>query len=343
MKHNRLDSLLKQVCVTGFSLLLSVYTLLIIDTEKAYANTATDSATFEMFFGAGYNVQNVVLNSKTATKNDKVSQFTLALDIYDNVKNKKITTCTGILVSHDLVLTAGHCAIYKNMSIHVKFGLGGKHGFQKIIKTNFYDYLSVAEDNRVDGVEPRWKGTQYLSYDQKMYADLVSRINQRTDLRNRYQGQPHVELIKMLTDIALIKLTEPIPAGYKPVKFYTGPVKFKMPIISAGFGYNSRELSKNTTELRWNVQYIIGHYTAPSEKTLGYESYTLNPNQGMCAGDSGGPHLVWNDGEFQLIGVHAYDTINCAGYKWMVSPLYYEGFFKNAVNKFKRILVNRYY
>ncbi len=111
-----------------------------------------------------------------------------------------------------------------------------------------------------------------------------------------------------------------IPYGYRPIKLYTGPKTFQMPVYVAGYGMNSMTSKKNFTALRWAQQALVGYNRPTNHQNIGFELFSYTGNS-SCFGDSGGPNVVNDNGELKLLGITAFTTNACQGSMWIVDAL----------------------
>jgi secreted trypsin-like serine protease len=101
-------------------------------------------------------------------------------------------------------------------------------------------------------------------------------------------------------DIALIKLSEKIPAGYVPATLLTDASVLKKgtTVTLVGYGIDDGVKQTGSGILRQTE-------VAVETPVLGQTEVLLNQKQGKgaCHGDSGGPAYVLNKGQVQLFGV----------------------------------------
>lgn len=251
----------------------------------------------------------VVLNGNLASSRSQSYRFTVRLKILNEQDDIK-GFCTGIVVSKNLIMTAGHCLSGNNLKVDIQFGLGGESGFTHTIRSDGYRSLYPS----YSGGNP-WKDG-YLSYNEESRRSFLENVRQRTDWLNFSNG--NFVSYNNFFDIALIKVSG-IPNTYSPVKIYNGRYHFKQKAIMAGFGTNSRHANRNDDALRWMEMELIGHYTRQNETTVAWQFYSPEDG-GFCFGDSGGPLLVRNteNDELQLIGVNVMIINNCANSSYAV-------------------------
>lgn len=113
-------------------------------------------------------------------------------------------------------------------------------------------------------------------------------------------------------DIALIRFSGGLPAGYKPVRFLTDSSKLSdgMPVTLAGFGASDvvqvrdprsgamMSDHQGSGKLRYTDTTIVSATFTKSEFVT-----DSSKGRGACHGDSGGPAFVMVDGELVVTGV----------------------------------------
>ncbi len=260
---------------------------------------------------------NIVLNGNLATQATGGRVFTVALESV-NLDGSVSGTCTGVIIAKDIVLSAGHCFKRSTAAVRVKFGLGGKAGFTDTIVSK--KFLWSQPDAYLEpGTGPGLWADGKLTQDEASQARFESSIGSRAALQN-FAGSTTVDYIKLL-DLAVIRIDR-LPAGYGPVKFYSGDVSYGMNVIGIGYGTNSRVSSELDNRLRWSNLSLIGHYTRDGEMTTAWEVYSKQ-RQLTCFGDSGGPLFVKTAEGYQLLGTLLFVFNKCAESAWYLSPHIY--------------------
>lgn len=203
--------------------------------------------------------------------------------ILDNPQPTKQIVCTGTLISDHTVLTAAHCFNTKSIPsvtyIIASTDLYCSSGYNKNLS---FEASSVT-------VHPQYiKDTEPKS-DQPYY------------------------------DLAVVKFKGILPAKFKPVSFSSLSIDniaaSSLGIIMAGYGKVSTSDS-SYPELRFvsktASQVFLSKTDNVSGKLINLVSemnifgVKQTDSHGVCSGDSGGPLLIKNNNEYQILGVASY-------------------------------------
>jgi secreted trypsin-like serine protease len=180
--------------------------------------------------------------------------------------------CTGSLIAPRVVLTASHCLEDYTGAMYVVFGTTAKPGtFPTKLR------VTVATYKQNEKFDP-----------QAMDRDPV-------------RSAPN--------DIALVKLSEDAPAGFKPVSMLPadGALTVGERLTLAGFGLTNYIGVGSGTLRKVNVK-----LTAVSK--VGKEiEFGDSPGHSACMGDSGGPAFVTRRGKLVLVGVTSRGSSHCNG------------------------------
>jgi len=158
-------------------------------------------------------------------------------------------------------------------------------------------------------------------------ADHVLRA---TDARTNPRWKVHHQDQENTGDIALIKFSGTLPAGYKPANFLSNNsiLKAGTTVTMAGFGVSKVTVTpvdpKQTPDLDKQIQDgevdcdeakneciriessgdgILRQTTAPIEAVRETEVVLDETHAGTCSGDSGGPAYIAQNGQYFLFGV----------------------------------------
>ena len=127
----------------------------------------------------------------------------------------------------------------------------------------------------------------------------------------RHEDYKYEDNKKDTADIALVRISGPLPAGYKPVPLYPdmGKIKASDELIVAGYGLSWAWGVKSGEGILRSTTLKIKE--PRSGKTEMLFAQTLK--HGVCSGDSGGPAFVKKEGQLYLAGVASrggsYDVI----------------------------------
>lgn len=103
-------------------------------------------------------------------------------------------------------------------------------------------------------------------------------------------------------DIGLLKLESDAPEGFKPVEIFQGDIKANDKIKLAGFGVTLMRAINDTGILRKvdvSIMTVSDNLNRITTNAFG---------RGVCAGDSGGPAFVEENGEWFVTGVTSTGT-----------------------------------
>jgi secreted trypsin-like serine protease len=205
---------------------------------------------------------------------------------------QQISNCTGTLISETVVLTAAHCLLGKNI---VSVGVGFDTSLDGTSEENFI----LVSDAIVNGdFNPQIKnGTTFIPGESA-------------------------------NDIALLKLSKPAPADFKPATLpkETQPaMTSKSKVLLAGYGSNVAILNVVKKNAETGVEELfrvpgnngsglLRQVDNVSVKTVTEDNKEFEVNQedgkkGACHGDSGGPaFLKLSNGTSVLVGVTSRGT-----------------------------------
>jgi Secreted trypsin-like serine protease len=227
-----------------------------------------------------------IVGGAVVAPKDALAASTVAIIESDSSPFKQ--SCTGTLISSNLVLTAAHCvAGLKSTNLYVHFG-------SVLPKTFSFDKLATV-------------------------SGIVANEREEMDVDN----YPRTEL----GDIAVLKLSKPAPAGFKPAKINAGrKITLIDDFVVAGFGKISDEEKIPTLNL----------YSATVPVWKLWRSLIIldqTAGAGACRGDSGGPAYLKIGEEYVVGGITrgAYNNApNCHMYVEFTNVSFFKDFIIEA-------------
>ena len=173
--------------------------------------------------------------------------------------------CTGSIIHAQYIITAAHCLAKDPRNMVVLFG----SNFETALKEKHF--LKVAD------------GLANPLYNHKM------------QFANRNNTVPE----KNWGDIALIKIDQPLPRGYRPIPVTALDVKIAhQESVLAGYGMFNGVTGEGSGVLRKTLVQIENPAYSQSEASIDQTHGT-----GACHGDSGGPAYIKTPKGFALWGV----------------------------------------
>jgi V8-like Glu-specific endopeptidase len=268
----------------------------------------------------------LVISGNLVTDKSLIKRHTVKVSLFGKDGESR-GICTGVIISPNLILTAGHCITKNEAFVDVEFGLGGSNQKGHIERSNTYrSYCGTCSGYSETPTSSVLKNG-ILTYDKASKDDFLRDVQGRTYLEN-FVGSSEPKKLDLM-DVALIKVKS-IPKGYTPVRFYKGSLVFNQELIAAGYGISNREYKKNEWVLRWSEMRLIGHYTELHKRTLAWQIYSPTDQQ-LCFGDSGGPlYIRVSESELQLIGSNILSYNYCANSAFSINVGYFESWLLDA-------------
>ena len=138
----------------------------------------------------------------------------------------------------------------------------------------------------------------YDEQNNKLYPDGEATFNDaNADVREGGEVTYKMRFVKnyAANDLTLAKLEKKV-TGIKPVKISIKPLKRGDSVKAVGFGMHGWSGSTNPD---WHLRHVD---LKVSWVTQNWIYTSVGPNmEGPCAGDSGGPLLVWNRNEWSVV------------------------------------------
>lgn len=162
--------------------------------------------------------------------------------------------CSGTLIARDLVVTAGHCVTETDTN-----------------KPLPADSLIIDFSSYYDGESPLPRASSLSAKDFRLHAAYDHR---------------EIEKEGIARDVALIRLSGPLPPGYRPAAFLprSQSVSVGDSVVAAGFG--DRDFSKSSPDFRL-LTFDFQVRAASTQVTL--VKLAATRRGGIATGDSGGP------------------------------------------------------
>lgn len=198
-----------------------------------------------------------IVSGKMIGLKDPDTKYAVLLVIREG---NSLRTCTGSVISKNVILTAGHCA-------------------------------RGAEKNQIYAVfHPDMMCSSGYSSSMKVQSDDIL-------VHKDYKGDSSAK-----SDLALIKLSSPVPADYPVMGLYDGKSALNSDdLLMVGYGITS-ESARDSRFLR------------KVNKSAKLDSRVEGPNivfdqrngrGGVCSGDSGGPIYAKVGNQYKIIGVNS--------------------------------------
>ncbi|MGE3611560.1 MAG: trypsin-like serine protease [Bacteriovoracaceae bacterium] len=266
--------------------------------------------------------QSIINGIKTQDSlSPNVMYSTVALRYKDN--KEKNFHCTGVLITENIVLTAGHCVDKKNLDII--FGQEILNDTSKMPIENVYSALKVI------------RHPNYNLYDLKNDLALIL-------LNKKIKGpfRPIPIYSNSLPELAGQVITASGFSRYSSPIFndiYTSSITYVLPENTPSNFYQKNDLGPARQLL--SKRLILDPIKEEDKKYVPEYVQRIYFSQftgGLCEGDSGGPITIQINGADYLIGINSgiggrYDVegVDCEYSSYAVSPFYFITWIKKQV------------
>lgn len=180
--------------------------------------------------------------------------------------NQTRKNCSGVLIRPRIVLTAAHC--HNAEAIR-----------QEIIFSVQPDQLTASEKALLD--TPEEKKIRSTVTGKVLLGDLTP---------------------DMPVDLALLKIATPAPFPYLPVQMTSLSEANPTAVALRLTGYGRSDDLKNTERRLRTVEVTTEPFRRDDTEII----VDQRQGKGICNGDSGGPMLVYDRGEYKVIGINSY-------------------------------------
>ncbi len=225
-----------------------------------------------------------IVNGVEVQQDSPEALATVALYFPRSANGNAISSfCTGVLISEDLVLTAGHC--FADFAKEIKVS-------PKILQENVL--IGFGLKDAKDSSDP----------------EVVFRHVANFQVNPNYVvGSIAHATTEAMYDMTLVRLDQSAPGSAKPVQLITDAsiLKAGLKLTLAGFGLLSAQPMVETTKMmKVNVQ-----VDNPSITKTQF-TFKVVKGKSSCSGDSGGPAYVkLSNGDLGVIGVTSWGDKTC--------------------------------
>jgi secreted trypsin-like serine protease len=181
-----------------------------------------------------------------------------------------LRSCSGVIVSPHLVLTAGHCVCRRRQLSTPQGSVEHQVDGSSCVEAATVDVFFY----EVDPLRPR----SAAGHTSGQYLGRV-RPHPRLEVRLSAQG----DLLSSHADLAVIALDTPVPGGFRPVPVATTAVVLKESLVLVGFGYAEEQGWLDDTRL------VNQRQVAAAMDEAGERFRLERQGAPFFKGDSGGP------------------------------------------------------
>lgn len=229
---------------------------------------------------------------------------------FDNKHGVAFKTCSGVITSARLVLTAGHCVCPSHPATAPEDAGTFVIDASKCAKTATVmtvRYRPLTEDERSS-----------LPEDVRWPADVIrhtGRVRPHPDLKIRYAHELDSRELSSNADLAVIVLDEPLAGELRAIPLSRTRVRVSEPVISVGYGVTrpdatdggARRIGTNEIasleEIAGKTFRVAKPLLIPPSFSQGEPLLMRETASYVLAGDSGGPCLRENGDTLELVGI----------------------------------------
>lgn len=229
-----------------------------------------------------------IVGGVTVPAADSVAASTVQVRVF--IDSKYEVYCTGTLISRNVVMTAAHCLEIREFIFSRKLD-------PKEMAITFG--LKVEEASPANS-RPVIGGVYHRFYDQTDIEDPDAKNN---------------------GDIALLRFSGTLPAGYKPAKvvFDAKRLEKDAKVILAGYGATAMLPNVARASSLMKVEVLLTQPDFSETEVL----FAQNNGGGACHGDSGGPaYLMQKSGEAVVFGVTSRSATIAGGSSCLEGSIY---------------------
>jgi secreted trypsin-like serine protease len=239
-----------------------------------------------------------IIGGTDVAPNDPIASMTGIL--VDGVNSKM---CTVSVLSARWMVTAAHCVYGKDPRTLI---VGFAPSLEDLVKP---EYKPMRRFVASGIVHPRFVQTQ------RAIVELVKKAK----AEGREFGLEELHKITDWGDIALIQITEDVPAGIRPAELLPSVSMLQkgQSAVLAGYGRVSGDSSASSGALK-RVNVDIEEPMRGTTEVL----FDQRQGKGACKGDSGGPAYLQIDGHSYLFGVTSHGVGDTRDSQCAVSSAY---------------------
>lgn len=207
----------------------------------------------------------IIGGQKTEPTSD-IARSTVFVDLVKKVDGKDMrTSCSGVIVNPTTILTAAHC-VY----------IDSEKNTAQVQGEPVKAYIRFGSDMTNIKTIPYILANQIITHPQ-FQSQKIKKIQQY--------------------DIAILKLSSPVPAPYKPVRILPdfSLIKIQAPVIAVGYGQTDQQGISPLIYLKHVIVPVRGI-------AFNYIETRPTDSDTTCHGDSGGPMFLNFKGTIYLVG-----------------------------------------